>query len=157
MFAMISPVQGYTQWLFFHKLSQFHLHTLQTLIPAAPFLPSLLMSPFQRMHLSSQALQSHTPPLSPIPQGLSLTLHLSSTISITSPQMPPNVHWPLITVTLAESSPIEAPVIPHGHSSTSTSAKPETVASGSRGSEYWKPDSLSGSFYFAFWKKWMQQ
>jgi hypothetical protein len=60
-----------------------------------------------------------SPPIPP-------TSHSASTspASSVSPQTPPNTHGPgLVKVTSAESSPVEAPVIPHGHGPTSASAK----------------------------------
>jgi len=57
----------------------------------------------------------------------------TSTASSVSPQKPPDAHGPgFVKVVSADSSPVEAPVIPHNHGSTSTLVKlTEAVASAS--------------------------
>ena len=106
----------------------------------APIIPTpLIIYPFAQFKPQSQSLDPdfhHLPfegcpcyPYSPIhipiltpqyTQGLSFGLNLSSVIGFPSP---PNMHGPgLIKVTLGESSPVGAPVIPHRHGTISTSA-----------------------------------
>ncbi len=89
------------------------------------------------LHCSRRASESHSHHSNPtgrIPFSLpdtTKTSHsaLTSPASSVSPQTPPDAHGPgLIKVASAESSSAGAPIIPHGHTLISTSAKPKTVA-----------------------------
>lgn len=75
----------------------------------------------------------------------------TSPASSVSPQTPPDAHGPgLVKVASAESSPVEAPVIPHGHGSISTSAKPKTIpAVASATALPQKPKAAHGQFAYA--------
>jgi len=78
----------------------------------------------------------------------------TSPASSVSPQTPPDAHGPgFIKVVSAEASPVEAPVIPHGHGPTSMPAKSaKTVASATIASSAvlpQKPKTAHGQFAYA--------
>ena len=100
-------------------------------IPAARFPHSPPASPFlRRMPPLSPVLRSQTHPRPRYPKASHSTS--TSPASSVSPQTPPDAHGPgLVKVALAESSPVGAPVIPHGHGTISTSAKPKDRHTGS--------------------------
>ena len=86
--------------------------------PVSPFLrgiPPIIPSP-----------PNHIPILAPrYPRGLSFGLDLFCIVGFISNT---DAHWHgLVKIALAESSLVGAPVIPHGHGTISTSAKPKTV------------------------------
>jgi len=99
--------------------------------PAHPSLPRQSCrwtSPIPHSFLLASLFRSRShrsKPTDRIPSSPPILLtHSASTspASSLSPQTPG-----LIKVASAAWSPVEAPVIPHGHASTSTSAKPKTV------------------------------
>jgi hypothetical protein len=80
----------------------------------------------------------------------------TSPASSVSPQTPPDAHGPgfvNVKVVSADSSPVEAPVIPHGHGTLSSLAKPaKAVASTAPTSSAvasQKPKTAHGQFAYA--------
>ncbi len=67
----------------------------------------------------------HSKPTDRIPSSPPILLTHSASTSPASSLLPQTPG--LIKVALAAWSPVEAPIIPHGHASISTSAKPKTV------------------------------
>jgi hypothetical protein len=76
----------------------------------------------------------------------------TSPASSVSPQTPSDTHGPgFVKVASAESSPVEAPVIPHGHGTISTLAKPKTITQAVAPSTAHpqKPKTAHGQFAYA--------
>ncbi|KAH9057073.1 hypothetical protein EDB83DRAFT_2316050 [Lactarius deliciosus] len=109
-----------------------------------------------RVSLPKDAPVIPSPPIASYPSSPPDTpeaSHSASTspASSVSPQTPPDAHGPgLVKVASAESSPVEAPVIPHHGHSISSSAKPKTVAPAVTSSAIpQKPKSAHGQFAYA--------
>ena len=80
-----------------------------------------------RVPLSKDAPVIPSPSIRTYPSSSSNTSHSASTSSMSSvsPQMPPDAHGQgFVKFVSADSSPVDAPVIPHGHGSTSMLVKP---------------------------------
>ncbi|KAH9171435.1 hypothetical protein EDB89DRAFT_2070756 [Lactarius sanguifluus] len=109
-----------------------------------------------RVSLPKDAPVIPSPPIASYPSSPPDTpeaSHSASTspASSVSPQTPPDAHGPgLVKVASAESSPVEAPVIPHHGHSISSSVKPKTVAPAVTSSAIpQKPKSAHGQFAYA--------
>jgi len=119
---------------------------------AMPLLAPRVPMPKDAPVIPSPSIPSYpsSPPDTP---GASHSASTSPASSV-SPQTPPDAHGPgFVKVVSADSSPIQAPVIPHGHPSVSALSKPTKAVASTAPTlsavATQKPKSAHGQFAFA--------